>query len=103
MRLEWSNREASSGRYWLELFDNDNKKVSSILLVDCQHESMGYKGVIRYKYSGVTILDDILLGEAMEEVEDYMLNWWEKRYSSAERDYLEAMEVVEFLKGELNG
>lgn len=101
MKLEWDYREAQSGRYWLELFDGD-KKVSSVLLVDCQHDSMGYKGVIRYKFSGITILDDITLDEAMKEVEKYFLKWWEKQLDRAERDYDEAFGIVEFLKGELD-
>lgn len=101
MKLEWNYREAQSGRYWLELFDAD-KKVSSVLLVDCQHDSMGYKGVIRYKFSGVTILDDITLDEAKKEVEKYFLKWWEKQLARAERDYDEAYGIVEFLKGEMN-
>ena len=101
MKLEWDYREAQSGRYWLELFDAD-KKVSSVLLVDCQHNSMGYKGVIRYKFSGITILDDITLDEAKKEVEKYFLKWWEKQLARAERDYDEAFGIVEFLKGELD-
>lgn len=101
MKLEWDYREAQSGRYWLELFDAD-KKVSSVLLVDCQHDSMGYKGVIRYKFSGVTILDDITLDEAKKEVEKFFLKWWEKQLDRAERDYDEAYNVVEYLKGEMN-
>lgn len=101
MKLEWDYREAQSGRYWLELLDGD-KKVSSVLLVDCQHDSMGYKGVIRYKFSGITILDDITLDEAMKEVEKYFLKWWEKQLDRAERDYDEAFGIVEFLKGELD-
>lgn len=101
MKLEWDYREAQSGRYWLELFDGD-KKVSSVLLVDCQHDSMGYKGVIRYKFSGITILDDITLDEAKKEVEKYFLKWWEKQLDRAERDYDEAYSVVEFLKGKMN-
>ena len=101
MKLEWDYREAQSGRYWLELFDAD-KKVSSVLLVDCQHDSMGYKGVIRYKFSGITILDDITLDEAKKEVEKYFLKWWEKQLARAERDYDEAFGIVEFLKGEMN-
>lgn len=102
MKLEWSNREASSGRYWLELFNDDDKRINSVLLVDCQHDSMGYKGVIRYKFSGVTILDDITLDEAKKEVEKYFLKWWEKQLARAERDYDEAYNVVEYLKGEIN-
>lgn len=101
MKLEWDYREAQSGRYWLELSDAD-KKVSSVLLVDCQHDSMGYKGVIRYKFSGITILDDITLDEAKREVEKYFLKWWEKQLAIAERDYDEAFGIVEFLKGEMN-
>ena len=101
MKLEWSDREARSGRYWLELFD-DGKKIKSILLVDCQHDSMGYKGVIRYKFSGITILDDITLEEAKKEVEKYFLNWWERQLARAERDYDEAYGVVEYLKGKMN-
>lgn len=101
MKLEWNYREAQSGRYWLELFDAD-KKVSSVLLVDCQHDSMGYKGVIRYKFSGITILDDITLDEAKKEVEKYFLKWWEKQLARAERDYDEAFGIVEYLKGEMN-
>ena len=101
MKLEWDYREAQSGRYWLELFDAD-KKVSSVLLVDCQHNSMGYKGVIRYKFSGITILDDITLDEAKKEVEKYFLKWWERQLARAERDYDEAFGIVEFLKGELD-
>lgn len=101
MKLEWDYRESQSGRYWLELFDAD-KKVSSVLLVDCQHDSMGYKGVIRYKFSGITILDDITLDEAKKEVEKYFLKWWEKQLARAERDYDEAFGIVEFLKGEMN-
>ena len=98
MKLQWDYREVQSGGYWLELFDGD-KKVSSILLVDCQHDSMGYKGVIRYKFSGITILDDITLDETMKEVEKYFLKWWEKQLDRAERDYDEAFGIVEFLKG----
>ena len=101
MKLEWDYREAQSGRYLLELFDAD-KKVSSVLLVDCQHNSMGYKCVIRYKFSGITILDDITLDEAKKEVEKYFLKWWEKQLARAERDYDEAFGIVEFLKGELD-
>ncbi len=101
MKLQWDYREVQSGGYWLELFDGD-KKVSSILLVDCQHDSMGYKGVIRYKFSGITILDDITLDETMKEVEKYFLKWWEKQLDRAERDYDEAFGIVEFLKGEMN-
>lgn len=101
MRLEWNYKESQSGRYWLELFDAD-KKVSSVLLVDCQHDSMGYKGVIRYKFSGITILDDITLDEAKKEVEKFFLKWWEKQLARAERDYDEAYNVVEYLKGEMN-
>lgn len=100
MRLEWNYREQQSGRYWLELI-NDNKIVNSVLLIDCQHDPMGYRGVIRYKFSGVTILDDIPLEEAMREVEKYFFNWWKKQLARAEKDYDEAFEVVEFLKGKL--
>ena len=35
----------------------------------------------------------------MITVEDYLKEWWNKRFNAAERDYLEAMEIVEFLKG----
>ena len=73
------------------------------MLVDCQHDSMGYRGVIKYKFSGITILDDITLDEAKKEVEKYFLKWWEKQLDRAERDYDEAYSVVEYLKGELNG
>lgn len=97
MKLEWNYKEAQYGRYWLEL-SNDGSSITKILLVDCKHDGSGYNGVIRYKYSGVTILDDITLDEAMKQVEEYMVSWWEKRYKAAERDYLEAMEIIEFLK-----
>lgn len=103
MRLEWNYRESQSGRYWLELLDNDGKVIRSVMLVDCQHDSMGYRGVIKYKFSGVTILDDITLDEAKKEVEKYFLRWWEKQLARAERDYDEAYNVVEYLKGEMNG
>ena len=102
MKLEWSDRESQSGRYWLELLDNNEKVISSTLLVDCQHDPMGYRGVIKYKFSGITILDDITLDEAKKEVEKFFLKWWEKQLDRAERDYDEAFEIVEFLKGEMN-
>ena len=87
----------------MELLDNDRKVIRSVMLVDCQHDSMGYRGVIKYKFSGITILDDITLDEAKKEVEKFFLKWWEKQLARAERDYDEAYSVVEYLKGELNG
>ena len=99
MKLEWNYKEAQYGLYWLELFDNNNKTISKVLLKDCQHDATGYNGVIHYKFSGITICDDISLEEAMITVEDYLKEWWDKRFNTAERDYLEAMEIVEFLKG----
>lgn len=101
MRLEWSNREAVNGRYWLELFDED-KKIGSVLLIDCKKDSLSDCQIIKYKYSGIAITDDISLGEAMEQVEDYYLGWWKKQLARAERDYDEAFRIVEFLQEELN-
>lgn len=98
MKLEWSNREEQYGRYWLELKE-DNKVIKSVLLVDCRTRS-GYE-VIKYKYSGINITKDVSLEEAKKEVEKYFLGWWEKQLDRAERDYDEAFEIVEFLKGEL--
>lgn len=101
MRLEWSNREATNGRYWLELFDED-KKIGSVLLIDCKKDSLSDCQIIKYKYSGIAITDDISLGEAMEQVEDYYLGWWKKQLARTERDYDEAFKIVEFLQEELN-
>ena len=98
MKLEWSNREAQYDRYWLELKDDNDKIIKSVLLVDCKN--LGYE-VAKYKYCGILITDNVSLGEAMEQVEDFFLSWWEKQLARAERDYDEAFEVVEFLKGEL--
>ena len=97
MKLEWNYKEAKYGRYWLELSKEDHM-ITKVLLVDCKHDGTGYNGVIRYKFSGIKILDDITLDEAMKQVEEYMVSWWKKSYKAAERDYLEAMEIVEFLK-----
>ena len=96
MKLEWDYKESKHGRYWLVL-SNDNGVLTKILLIDCQNDPVGYNGVIRYKFNGVTLIDDIPLAEAMKEVEKYLANWWHKRYKGAERDYLESMEIINFL------
>ncbi len=100
MKLEWNDKEIQYDRYWLELRDDNDNVIRSVLLVDCR-KTAGYD-VIKYKYSGVTITNDVTLEEAKEEVERYFLGWWEKQLNRAERDYDEAFEVVEFLKGEVN-
>lgn len=101
MKLEWNDKEIQYDRYWLELRDDNDNVIRSVLLVDCR--KITSYDVIKYKYSGVTITNDVTLEEAKEEVERYFLGWWEKQLNRAERDYDEAFEVVEFLKGELNG
>jgi hypothetical protein len=100
LKLEWNDKEVQYDRYWLELRDDNNNVIRSVLLVDCR--KIASYDVIKYKYSGVTITNDVTLEEAKEEVEKYFLGWWEKQLNRAERDYDEAFEVVEFLKGELN-
>jgi hypothetical protein len=100
LKLEWNDKEIQYDRYWLELRDDNDNVIRSVLLVDCR--KIASYDVIKYKYSGVTITNDVTLEEAKEEVERYFLGWWEKQLNRAERDYDEAFEVVEFLKGELN-
>lgn len=100
MKLEWNYKEAQYGRYWLELNDNE-KSITKILLIDCKNDPLSNYGVAKFRYNGIIISDDISINEAMKQVENYLLNWWRKNFTRAEKDYYEALEVVNFLESNI--